>query len=589
MDLRNLISANNGDTASKKEKENALEKPMKPHYNISPTKEGKPTHIHPLNISQPRLSIHDLMNNEETPGSNSHAHMAESLKRGDSGKTSLAPLKTNISSSPTGSISGMQIQTPMMEAGSHPSTTPQNGNAISSSPNTPGHDIRRRSSISNITNDEDIDMLGHKTPNVAIRHSTSTSTTDTPSTVILEKEKKKDVEHMGDGSASNGEKKRKQKTRGRPRKKSKKSDQPEKREVVTLAGKNKGKKLDAPADIERQNTIEKEIKNLEELKDEDKTEELKPKKPRRYEEKPTWAKDYIPKLLLQEQKKQQSFANPTKLTVPSITGSIPRNDFNKLVTEWIWANVEGVKHEFSDVPNVENFIELELKLGNIWDKVKDQRIQLPVNTESVVNMDYIHQNCFFQGGMPQQNFKDIKEFLQGLVKDGQTGRRKDKFIVETSHNVDLIASEKRRNDKLVTGRVTLDVKTKRRVASIDKQRVSDLFIYMPGTLFDLRLSMSLELPHEMNDAAFENFKRRVTLTRDKNRVSYIHQYTATRLDLTKVIENETTRYELELEMNTPELLRSMSIISDDPLYYVDLVQAFLDNGRIISRQLSVQH
>jgi hypothetical protein len=27
---------------------------------------------------------------------------------------------------------------------------------------------------------------------------------------------------------------------------------------------------------------------------------------------------------------------------------------------------------------------------------------------------------------------------------------------------------------------------------------------------------------------------------------------------------------------------------EDPLYYIDLVQAFLDNGRIITRHLSLQ-
>jgi len=579
MDLRNLISANVSDTPLKNGTNEASKKLMKSQDNIPLTENEKLGQIHPLNKSQSRLSIHDLMNNDETPASNPYL---KPLERENSGKAPLTPLKTNISSSPTSSITGIQMQ-----ASTHETREPQQRNMeINSSPKTPGHDIRRRSSISIITNDEDVDMLGNKTPNAALRHSTSTNKTNTSNTDFSNKEQ--DAKSKID--VTNGLKKRKLKTtRGRPKKKLKKTEKKEKKKSMTVGDREDGKETKSTADIEAHNAIQEEIQNLEELKHEEETEEHKQNKPRRYEEKPTWAKDYIPKLLLQEQKKHQSFANPTKLTVPSITGSIPRNDFNKLVTEWIWANVEGIKHEFSDVPHVENFIELELKLGNIWDKVKDQRIQLPVNTESVVNMDYIHQNCFFQGGMPQKSFKDIKEFLQGLVKDGQTGRRKDKFIIETSHNVDLIASEKRRNDKLVTGRVTLDVKTKRRVASIDKQRVSDLFIYMPGTLFDLRLSMSLELPHEMNDAAFENFKRRVTLTRDKDRVSYIHQSTATRLDLTKVVENETTRYELELEMNTPELLRSMSIISDDPLYYVDLVQAFLDNGRIISRQLSVQH
>jgi polynucleotide 5'-triphosphatase len=104
------------------------------------------------------------------------------------------------------------------------------------------------------------------------------------------------------------------------------------------------------------------------------------------------------------------------------------------------------------------------------------------------------------------------------------------------------------------------------------------------------MSLSIELPNELNDAAFEIFKKRVTMEREKERTSYIHQATFTRIDLTKVREknNRIPKYELELEINTPALLRSMHNVMEDPLYYIDLVQAFLDNGRIITRHLSLQ-
>lgn len=356
---------------------------------------------------------------------------------------------------------------------------------------------------------------------------------------------------------------------------------------------------------EPEKNIHEQIKKLEELKKKEDVEAVADGKPKRYKTKPTWAQDYIPSFGqptvgrsngLNSFNNEVSLNNISKLSIPSITGSIPRNDFNKLVTEWIWANVEGVKQDYVDIPNVEDYIEIESKLGNIWDKVKDRRIQLPVNTECVVATDYVNQECFFKPGITLENFNDTKSFMSKLIQEATEklqqgkGDPNNKFIIENSHVVDLIASDSRRNDKPISGRVSLDIKTKRKTNSISKQRISDLYLHFPNTLFDLRMTLSVELPKELNDAAFEIFKKRVTMEREKERISYIHRATSTRIDLTKVREknNRIPKYELELELNTPALLQSMRTVLDDPLYYMDLVQAFLDNCKIITRHLSLQ-
>lgn len=545
MDLRNLISpsddhsppSSSGGHAARHSRPNILsgtngkdKAGKQDNLNVSNNQQSPVPHIRGMNTTQPRLSIHDLMNGDESTS----IPLATQTQKADKNEA----IQQDAAPAPIGSI------TPRTSV---PSTEPTSTEKSSvDKTNT----ARRHSDIASILNDG---------------NNQEKPTDKKPKEVKQEMKVKR--------------------KRGRPKGSTKKTSNGETKKASKKRPVKKPVKTEEELEKEEKIRLEKEIQQLKKVN----SEESKSQKPRRYEKKPTWAKDYIPKLLLADENKKESFANPTKLKVPSITGSIPRNDFNKLVTDWIWANVQGIKNDFPNVPNVENYMELELKVGRIWDKVKDRRIQLPTNTECVVNMDYIHQNCFFRPGMSAKNYGDIKGFLEKLVKDGQTGRRNDKFIVETSHNVDLLASEKRQNEKLATARVTIDVKTKRRVASIDKERVSDLFIYLPSTLFDLRLSLSLELPHELNDAAFENFKQKVTLTRDKDRVSYVHQATATRLDLTKIKENGTSKYELELEIITPELLRSMGMIRDDPLYYVDLVQAFLDNGRIVTRQLSVQY
>lgn len=352
--------------------------------------------------------------------------------------------------------------------------------------------------------------------------------------------------------------------------------------------------------------LHEQIKKLESLKQKEEVDVIPSDgKPKRYRTKPIWAQDYVPVINrpstdgsdgIRSVKSDLSLNGISKLDIPSLTGYIPRNDFNKLVTEWIWANIEGIKQDYVDVPNVEEHVEVELKFGNIWDKVKDCRIQLPVNTECIVATDYVNQECFFKSGITLENYNNTKNYMTKIIQEAAEqqkqgrGHASNKFVVENSHVLDLIASDARRNDKPISGRVSLDVKTKRKTNSISKQRISDLFLHFPNTLFDLRLSMSLELPNELNDAAFEVFKKRVSTEREKERTSYIHQATATRIDLTKIKEknNRVPKYELELEINTPSLLRSMRNVADDPLYYIDLVQAFLDNGRIITRQLSNQ-
>ncbi|GMF99163.1 unnamed protein product [[Candida] boidinii] len=106
------------------------------------------------------------------------------------------------------------------------------------------------------------------------------------------------------------------------------------------------------------------------------------------------------------------------------------------------------------------------------------------------------------------------------------------------------------------------------MSSIQKQKIADLIIYLPNSLFDLRLTMALELPIDLT-------KIRET----HNNPNQPQQVSKRRPE---------PKYELELEINTKELLNSIESLSDDPLYFIDLVQSFLDNGRILARQLSVQ-
>ena len=87
-------------------------------------------------------------------------------------------------------------------------------------------------------------------------------------------------------------------------------------------------------------------------------------------------------------------------------------------------------------------------------------------------------------------------------------------------------------------RITTDQKTGRELAKIIKMRVADIEIYSPRTLFDWRVSVSLEMNYEgdtrdLEEAGAEGGKRP---DRNKDRMSYKHL--AYQIDLTQVTPAE---------------------------------------------------
>lgn len=419
-----------------------------------------------------------------------------------------------------------------------------NNDSLNDQKNALPYEIKQRSSISNLTNADDIDMTGNHTQNVTRRANGSG-----------------DQQHLERHNAS----------------------------------------------ATAKDVIKQQIEKLEQLAKKEDVVVSQEGKPKRYRNKPIWARDYVPQiyknLAVRSTDGNKNVLgdiqgmNVSRLSVPSISGTMPRNDFTKLVSEWIWANHEAVKNQYGDVPNVSDYIELELKLGQIIDKEKDRRINLPVNTECVISNDYYNQECMFQAGVLLPEYKTAIDTLENFMAESnevgpatsaQQKNKRGKFVQEKIHVVDMIASTASRNSRPSSTRVTLDVKTKRRVSAIQKQRINDLFIFLPNTRFDLRLTMSIELPVDMNEASYENFKTKINTQREKDRVSYIHQATATRIDLTKVKEenSKVAKYEVEVEMDNSSLIRSIRKVNDDPLLFPDLVQAFLDNARILTRKIS---
>ncbi|CDK26336.1 unnamed protein product [Kuraishia capsulata CBS 1993] len=410
-------------------------------------------------------------------------------------------------------------------------------------------EIRKRNSIVNLTNAQDVDFDGHAAPRIA--RSSSTATLDVSPTAKGFAVPQVHPQIHGNINMSPLVK----------------SVSPNTRPVVPKAV-----------------TLDEELKSLGPVGDNEK-ENLG--KPRRYKTKPKWAQDYVPTM---KAHKSQSLVRPvnSSLEALSITNSIPYDDFIMSVTKWIYANIAKIREDNPDEPNIANMIELELKVGQLWDEKEDRKLRLPVLSETPISKEFYNERCSFRSGITPEQYRDAKEFL-GKLADSNT-KNDRKFIVQKIHEIDKSAVEAVRNSKPVNVRVSFDYNTKRFSSSIHKEKLSDMFLYFPNSLFDLRLTMALERPVNLNPEALEAFTRKVTLEREKDRLSYFHNATFTRIDLTKIKQTQNSKqirkHELELEINTPELLRAIEILPKDSLYYVDLVKTFLDNGRVLARKLS---
>lgn len=139
-----------------------------------------------------------------------------------------------------------------------------------------------------------------------------------------------------------------------------------------------------------------------------------------------------------------------------------------------------------------------------------------------------------------------------------------------------------------------DVKTGRIGAFIEKRHISQLLIYSPKDSYDVKLSINLELPVPENDPP-EKYQHQTPVSeRTKERVSYIHNDSCTRFDITKVQNHNKgiksndveITHEIELEINTPALIKAFDNIMTDSKEYATLIRTFLNNGTIVRRKLS---
>lgn len=346
------------------------------------------------------------------------------------------------------------------------------------------------------------------------------------------------------------------------------------------------------------------------------------RKPRRYSKPPIWAQEWYPgfksngSVLLEPSSFDSQgpiqttylsdkpvFDRNTTSSVDlecSITNTIPPPSVVRTIAEWVYAN-------FVEIPVANRkYVELELKFGTIMDKSVGRRLDINVSTECI----YTNTSAiYFDAGVHEVGWNDMKVFLEDLEKQYQEDLKKNakdkpkrKFATLETDITDQIFQITQRGETPKSIRVSKDNTLEPpRYLAIHKQRISDLYIHNPSSMYDLRLSLSFE--HPVPEGSIEPILKnnKPALTRMKKRSSWNHRPTVTKFDLTRVLVPKETKtksgklqvehdqsFEAELEIDTIELFSGFDRFRDgnDNIRFEELVEIFMNNARCLNNRVT---
>ncbi|KAJ9661111.1 hypothetical protein H2201_006662 [Coniosporium apollinis] len=292
--------------------------------------------------------------------------------------------------------------------------------------------------------------------------------------------------------------------------------------------------------------------------------------------------------------------SPLPTWEPSITAITPYDELSRRVCDFLYP------FAIQTYPGAS--LEIEAKIGTLLDRYSHQRVELPVLSETV--LDSARMSCTFQSSMTEPQHRQMNKFLNDAVASscvppaGGGGparvkiaythpKERDTFHALTPAGLALLPPALRRaaqsGPHAPKVRLTTDQKTRKVTAAIVKTRLGDLDIFSPGTPFDCRVSVNLEMSYPFSDTSELGppvTENDVVVERLKDRMSYSHL--AYRIDLTQVTrpggEGKEKVHELEVEVGGEELGREARALEEGrESRYEMVVRGFVDNVRVLTR------
>ncbi|RPB27672.1 mRNA triphosphatase CET1 [Terfezia boudieri ATCC MYA-4762] len=326
---------------------------------------------------------------------------------------------------------------------------------------------------------------------------------------------------------------------------------------------------------------------------------------------------------------------------PSITNTIPYEELTRQITDFLFYKV--VKN---DDPCLDwtgsggPILEIEAKLGHLVHKQTQQRLSLPIVTEAVIVEGY--RDIAFRSTMTEAQHKSFNRFLndrfaecqpkpQKLPSQGRSPspsgsssptnapappkhptrvpmkyrhtKERDTFHEVPPREMQtlppLVMKLLGNGNKKPKIRLTTD-ESGTVIKKIIKCRVADLNVFSPGTAFDWRVSVNLEMPYtgEVDEKSGgigggKGDGRGGGGERNKDRMSYEcldGKFTVDLTQVTSTFETSKKEHELEIEMDSLTLKKHGTLAAERKENgFQEYVKGFVDNVRVLCKVIPVHY
>lgn len=273
-----------------------------------------------------------------------------------------------------------------------------------------------------------------------------------------------------------------------------------------------------------------------------------------------------------EQRPRSSSARaPAGALEPSILNAEPFDEVMRYIADWIYNTAAGHAN-----------VEIEAKIGILKEKGSEERVALPVMTETILAPAF--DRVRFESNMPLAQHRQFNAMLNQLLET--YGKPDYPYARIRYKHVKIVDSFYAVGGEKV--RVSRDAETNKVVQCVVKRRLGDLNILCPNSYADWRVSINVEEPVQELPTGSEQYQRH------KDRIEYTHQ--SFHLDLTQVRSfgpggKDQPIHELEIEFAQPgELMRLAAFRADrshpDCDGFDELVRVFVNNCRLMIRNVS---
>ena len=272
---------------------------------------------------------------------------------------------------------------------------------------------------------------------------------------------------------------------------------------------------------------------------------------------------------------------------PSMAAIIPSDDVSKVIAGWIFEQAT----KFAD-ESTYKYLEVEFKLGTICDETTRMRHRFPALNESIIDTVYWSRNrLLFRSGVDPTHFNHLLELLDSIADANVTNSmneitKENKLLQDDTYK--CVLDEFGLGPKKI--RLTTD-DNGRFLECIYKQRIGDLYVMMPNSTYDVKMTLSIEHPitQEVIKPLIQH--ERPIWQRNKNRLSWISP--GCQADLTSVHGSQhdgSVTKEVEIEANTPLIASSLtdyktSKDGESLERFFEVIRYTIDSARYLVRNI----